>query len=203
MAPRTQPGGGCARSRAAHWLGHVILFPGGAGRADRGRHRLAAQYDCRRRVARPSDCRADLATGRTHDCRAWRPAGPGGKRASVRGRPLCDRAGAGSLGLSRRLDRGRRRDGNRPLRCGLCRARPALRRRRTRADHRTDIVRRICQHRLLAARRLSCRDIRLAQRLLRLCRAPPPDRAAALADLSGWQSGCLRTTRRRPPRRPP
>ena len=188
MAAGTQPGGGCARRRAAHWLGHVILFSGCAGGTDRGRYRLAAQHDCRRRIARPADGGADLAAGRPHDCAAWRPSGPGGQRAAVRGRALRDRAGTGALGLSRGLDRGRGSDGGRPLRCGLCRARPALRHGRARADHRADAVRRICQHGILAARRLPCRDVRLAQCVLRLCRVASSHRASARADVPGRES---------------
>ena len=161
----------------AHRLGHVILFPRRAGRADRGRHRVAAQLCRRRRFARPADRGTDLAAGWPRHCRARRPAGPGDKLALVRGRPVRDRARAIAVGLSRRLDRRRRGDGHGPLRCGLCRARPALRHSRARADHGADVVRRICRHGVLAARRVSGRDIRLAQRLLRLCRAASADRS--------------------------
>ena len=196
MAAGTQPRGGCARRRAAHWLGHIILFSGRAGRADRGRHRLAAQFHRRRRIARPADRGTDLAAGRASHRRAWRPAGAGGERAPVRGRPVHHRAGPDAVGLSRRLDRGRRRDGHRSLRCGLCRARPAVRHARARADHRADPVRRICIDGVLAARRLSRRDVRLAQRLLCLCRAASPDRVAAAADVSVRQGGAAGRCRR-------
>ncbi len=170
------------RHRPDPRLGHVVLFPRGAGAADRRRHRLVAGLGGQRHL--------DRAAGRGAD-RAARSArsstGTAAGRCS-RSRRCSMRPGFAASVLRRilpvypaRLGGARRRHGHRALRRGVRGARQALRPGRADADHQSDAVRRLCLDRVLAAQRVSGREFRLAQRVPGLC-GLAPDRLAAVAD---------------------
>ena len=81
----------CADSR----LGHIVLFSGGAGCADRRRHRLVAGLGDRRHLARHAGRRAGIAAGRACDRTPRWPSGPDAEFAAVCRRTCDHRARAG------------------------------------------------------------------------------------------------------------
>ena len=149
--------------------------------ADRRGHRLAAALGRRRAVA-SGLLAAGLVSprvGRAIEHRGGRPvlaasAGPVRRRAVRPGaRPEPAR-------LSRRLARPRPRHGCRPLRCRVRHAGPPVRAERAPGDHHPDPVRRVRQHRMLAALGLAHRRAGLARHLPGLRRPAPRGGAAAI-----------------------